>query len=331
MHRRIYLLTLSSLLGLAGCQSQAGDEGGDGAGSSFELEMSKYNSTEIAKEYAYNIRGNAVTDEEREVFVEAINNGSATYTTTSSPIISPRETPRVVRYNGAVYILSSKMVEKSTVEKYRYTIEVDSADTKSPSAETIAFDSLPEVDRSKLAAHGLANVSGEKTFGIGFPVVYTPAEHNRSVLVPEPEKPVLGWSSEQFARINIADAEKISAKKYQYTADRRGSLAEFGRKFKREHTFNLTGLSEPATEIVEKAINRKAGYETDPVDTPEGVTPPSGTAELVNIFSAHSDKGFGKWGSKSGSDPPSYYLVRFKGQTYRVQLSYKDEIYREDS
>jgi len=191
-----------------------------------------------------------------------IENGSKVVeSTTQMP--APVDKPFV--HGGAVYELSAEVRESVPATQFRFTLtdpDEDSADD-----DSIQYGDLPEVDRAALENIGFDE--GPPAPG-GVATPYPNTAFKDSVLVPEPEYPVLVWGPDTRARIEVGQGQEMTLKTYEYTAvEVHESAAGFGQTIRKNHEIDLRDLSDAEADIVSEAITNEEGYEVTEGDPPD--------------------------------------------------------------
>ena len=176
-------------------------------------------------------------------------------------------------------------------------------------AEAVQFATLPEVDQEEFAAHGLAD--GDPV-GIGTTFLYTDAEREQSVLVPESEYSYIIWDDGTEAEWVVDDAYDTTLNTYRYTAEQVATAADYGQQMRERFTFELAGLPEAQQEIVETAIT-DGPYVVGPDETPSDAF-----VALANRFRGYEQAhGLDEDGE---GDLSGTYLVEYQGDVYWTTL-----------
>lgn len=236
--------------------------------------------------------------------LDRIVDGGATVESTDPPFPLDQH----LHHRDAVYVLSREVVERTPA--HSYTVEVNAVQGSGDGADAIRVAELPPVDREKLAGRGLAD---EPPAGIGTTFVYTDAEAERSVLVPDPEYGFLVWDDGERAEWVVADAHERTVTTARYTAERVASAAEYGRRVRERVAFALDDLSAAQRTIVETAI-AEDGYFVD-----RDATPSPAFASLADRFRGQEQAhGLDEEGQGDLSGP---YVVEYEGGVYWTVLS----------
>jgi hypothetical protein len=255
-------------------------------------------------------------DSERaRMLATAAPNGSAT-TNGTRPLLEDGD--RVV-HDGTVYRLAVAVTASRPATHYQVTINDLAYDgvTTEPGAERVRFADLPAVDRQQFRAVGLGDGN---PLGIGTTFRYTDAEHERSVLVPEPEYSVVVWGPDRRARFAVDGTRGVTSRTYRYTVSRVADADGYGRRLRREYGFELTGLSAAERDVVEAATETDDRFTVPPTATPtEGIRSLSERfrPQMSPLSVREPDREHS--GQVSGS-----YVVRYDGTVYWTQL-YADE------
>lgn len=249
MDRRSFLATGVSLAGVlsAGCTGCAGR-------SRTSLSMVPVSDADIARRVTPRLvpRVGAEADqpdEEVRLVESALAGERPTAQGTSPPV---PETEAFVA-DGRVYSLSHEVIESDPATTFPFTLNpVDGSVSES---ESIPIGELPEVDREQLAEFGLLDES-DPFLGFGSTMLYLDSELPASMLVPEPEFPILVWP-EAAGRLEVDEGYDSELKTYRYTTSLVAeSAAEYGRRIRDDHEFRLSGLSAEEREIVREAMRR---------------------------------------------------------------------------
>lgn len=312
MNRRALLVSqISGMLTLlAGC---AGDrdhttpkKGGDvGTSPVAELVMNSVTDMEIARRATHRIDLEHRTTE-RELAVTVIDEGSKNVTATNPPI--PENRPFV--YNSSVFELSYNIVQSESASAFRITLSNVSSEN---AGNTITYNDLPEIDKTKLAQYGWED--GGPFESAGVPIVYSEDGLSNSVLVPDSEYEVIKWDSETRARITIEHSGDTTVKTYSYTAQQlHESAQEFGRTIRENHVIPLSDLSKKQKTIISKAIGSESGYEIT-----EG-EPPKAFEQLVDRFSQGDEVPSIYGETETEATASGSYIVRYEDEVYWAKL-----------
>lgn len=261
--------------------------------------MERLSDAELAEEVLHTVDAEDGGDGERGPLFADIVDGGATTRRVQQPLPADRH----LGYEGNVYELSVEITEETPAT--RFSVLVDIVTDSVVESETIRFEELPEVDKKQFAAHGLAD--GDP-IGIGTTFLYTDAEVEQSILVPDSEYSYIQWDDDTEAEWVVDDAFETTVNTYRYTASQVATMAEYGRQIRERFAFELSGLPAAQREIVQTAIE-EGEYVVESEETPSGAL-----AGLVDHFreqeQAHALDETGE-GDLSGP-----YLVRFDGEVY---------------
>jgi hypothetical protein len=218
-------------------------------------------------------------------------------------------------YDATVYQLSYDVTEWTPA--VRYSVRVDIVEGSPDESKTIHFAQLPAVDRKKLTEYGFAD--GDP-IGIGTTVLYTNAERDQSVLVPDPEYSVIIWENGERAEWIVDRARDTTLQTYQNTAEQVATAAEYGQQMRERFAFELSGLSDAQHDIVKTAID-EGRYVVGADESPS-----SAFIALVDRFREYKQAhGFDDDGEGSG-DRRGQYIVEYAGDAYWTVLIGYDEI-----
>lgn len=306
--RRYFVLITAGFIGGAGCM-QPGNPGENGAVGGVTptvvLRMSEVSDAEIARKTTYGLDDGP--KEVRRFANRLVTNGSATQKAKQPPLQGIDQ----ISYNGTVYQSTYETSDEQTADQY--DVVINPVEGNVSEDDTVAYSDLPPVDREKMAPDMV---------GIGTQFTYFPAEHEQSELVPTPTKPIITWESGQKVRISIRECDKITAHElYHYTAKPIGSVKEYGARFRRQHEFSLTGLSNAEQKIVDEAIKAKEGYRVASRENEPEATPSDPLEQLIAHFRQHQEKGFGPEGGDPLSDAEGRYIVEYDGKVYWTVLA----------
>lgn len=169
-------------------------------------------------------------------------------------------------------------------------------------SKTIRYETLPAVDREEFAALGFVN---KRPIGIGTTFSYTPAEVERSVLVPKPKYPVIVWPNGP-ARFAVDESYTFEMKTYRYTGVKIASTVEYGERIRNRYVFTLSGIPAAERRILRTAIESEDGYVVEP-----DAEPSSAFRSLVARFRPARSVG-----EESETEVDGPYLVRYDEQVY---------------
>jgi len=306
MRRRALLATAATSLPalIAGCTGPGGLGGSNAAAEAptARLELETLADANLPTKVLYTVRPAEGNDETARLFDRILDGGATTKATRP-----PFPVQQHIAYQDGVYELSYEVIEETPAT--RYSVKVDIVTDSVIEAEAIQFADLPEVDQEEFAAHGLAD--GDPV-GIGTTFLYTDAEREQSVLVPESEYSYITWDDGAEAEWVVDDAYDTTLNTYRYTADQVATTAEYGQQMRERFTFELTGLPDAQQDIVETAIT-DGPYVVDPDETPSDAL-----VTLANRFRGHEQAhGLDEDGE---GDLSGTYLVRFQGDVYWTTL-----------
>lgn len=184
-------------------------------------------------------------------------------------------------------------------------------------SETVHFARLPAVDREKLTEYGFAD--GDP-IGIGTTVLYTNAERDQSVLVPDPKYSVIVWENGKQAEWIVDRARDTTLNTYGYTAEQIATAAKYGQQMRERFAFELSGLSDTQQDIVETAID-EGRYVVGGDENPS-----SAFIALVDRFREYKQThGFDDDGDGS-SGRRRQHIVEYAGDVYWTVLVVDDEM-----
>lgn len=312
MERRAYLASL--VLALAGCGEDSDGGGAGDVGTWFWLQMESVTAADVARRI--------YPEANRQSVRRAVSEGKATDTTTESPLVEPGSTIRV-RHDGTVYAVSSQVVEDRGVSEYVYTVELDPVE--GGESDAVQYGNLPAADRDVLAANGFGSVSAGSDLGYGVQLAYSPANRNRSALVPTPRNEVIEWESGVRGRVSVVDSRERRATTYRYAAEAVGSVAEVGDALRAERVFALNGLSEEERAIVDRAVENSDGYRVEREGDETEYTPSQAVRGIYDRFDSHADRRL---------DPDSEFrgygefLVEYRSEVYWAALRSVQEKFR---
>jgi hypothetical protein len=267
-------------------------------------------------------------DEDVRLVESALAGDQPTAQGTSPPV---PETEAFVA-DGRVYSLAHEVIESEPARTFPFTL--NPVEGSVPQAESIPIGELPEVDREQLAGFGLLDES-DPFLGFGSTVLYLDSEISGSMLVPDPEFPVLVWP-ETAGRIEVDEGYDSELKTYRYSTSLVAeSAAEYGRRIRDEYEFRLSGLSAEERAIVREAMRRPSerylyrdrnasGTDSAPEDgeseklddegyvVGEEETAPPALRSLFRRF--ESERGL--YDDPGEQEMQGTYLVRYEGQVY---------------
>ncbi|WP_324757328.1 hypothetical protein [Haloarcula montana] len=305
MDRRSVLALVPAVV--AGCSRSAAPFGDDLAAEAptAHLDMRPITDTELPDRVLYTVPTEGEGGEAQ--LMERLLDDGATVQRQRRPI----PTDRRVSYADGVYKLTATVVAETPATTY--SVKVDILQESVPASETVAFSALPDVDRKQFAARGLAD--GDPV-GIGTTVLYTDAERERSVLVPESQYDAITWENGAEAEWVVDGSAETVLKTFEYGGEQVMSATAYGRRLRERFAFGLSGLSPAEREIVETA--REDRY----VVPPDG-EPPEAIRSLVERF-RDREPVRPLSADPEGDDGGGAYLVRYDGGVYWTTVSLRD-------
>jgi hypothetical protein len=306
MRRRALLATAATSLPtmIAGCTSAGGLGGSNAAAEAptARLELETVTDAKLPTKVLYTVHPAEGDDSRAQLFDRILDGGATTKAT--RPTFPEQQH---IAYQDGVYELSYEVTKETPAT--RYSVRVDIVTETVTEAEAIQFADLPQVDKDEFAAHGLAD--GDPV-GIGTTFLYTDAEREQSVLVPESEYSYITWENGTEAEWVVDDAYDTTLNTYRYSADQVATAADYGQQMRERFTFELSGLPEAQREVLETAITDGA-YVVGPDETPSGAF-----LALADRFRRH-EQAYGLDEGGEG-DLSGTYLVRYQGDVYWTTL-----------
>lgn len=177
--------------------------------------------------------------------------GSATVEDTDPPL--PTDRPAVVGDAG-VYRFAAEPVDSREMRSFSVTINpirVDEGEETPGPSDRVRFADLPAADREVLAEQGYGD---GRPIGIGTGLSYRSEAVEESVLVPDPEYPVVVWPDGP-ARFEVDGGSTYTVYTYEVTAERVSSAAAFGADVRGRFGFPLTALPREERAILDAAID----------------------------------------------------------------------------
>jgi len=302
MRRRALLATATTSLPaiVAGCTSPGGIGGNNAVAEApkARLELETIADATLPTKVLYTVHPDEGDDSKAQLFDRIIDGGATTKATRP-----PFPEQRHIASQDSVYELAYKVIEETPAT--RYSVKVDIVTGTVTEAEAIQFADLPEVDQEAFAARGLAD--GDPV-GIGTTFLYTDAEREQSVLVPESEYSYITWADGTEAEWVVDDAYDTTLNTYHYSADKVASTANYGRRMREEFAFELSGLSAAQRDILETAIT-DGRYVVGPDETPSDAL-----VALADRFRGHEQAhGLDEDGE---GDLSGTYLIRYQEAVY---------------
>lgn len=317
LHRQ---LTRRDLLGgtgtaivtaLAGCTSPGGTRGAAQGGAEHQpatLRMGTITDSELPARALYSIGTEDGPDRRQVELIDEILDGG----TTVERINPPFPEDQHIYYDDAVYVLFHEITEQIPATSYQ--IRMDIVQGTVVESEAVHFSNLPAVDREKFAAYGW---DVGRSFGFGTSILYTHTEHEKSALVPESEYSYIVWEDGSEAAWFVDNSHKTTLNTYEYSAEKYSTAAEYGQRMRDQLAFELEGLSDAETDIVQTAIDENQ-YAVD-----HEQTPPQAFWSLADRFRPQEQAhGLQEDGEGDLSGP---YLVRYGGEIYWTVLLVKVE------
>ena len=306
MRRRGLLRTTAMSLPaiLAGCISPGGLDRSNAVAEvpTARVELTPIADAKLPTKVLYSVRPTDGDDETAQLFDQILDSGATTKATRP-----PLPEQQHITYQDGVYELSYDVVEETPAT--RYSVKVDIVTGSVTETEAIQFADLPTVDQDEFAAHGLAD--GEPV-GIGTTFLYTDAESEQSVLVPESAYSYITWEDGTEAEWGVDDAYDTTLNTYQYTAEQVATAADYGQQMRERFAFELSGLPEAQRDIVETAIT-DGPYVVGPDETPSDAL-----VALTDRFRGQEQaRGLDQDGE---GDLSGTYLVRYRDTVYWTTL-----------
>lgn len=289
-------------VGAVGCATMAGCQSVPFHGGSLSLSMDETSDQLIADRAVLDW-----TDEEREIFLDALENGSTTVSHSRYP---PLRSFYPVEYDGQYYEITHTVTGSHEATAVDAKIDFEPETTEGPS---IAFDDLPERDR-RLLERPVTFEPKPQTDGWDWSVegVYRPAEVEASVLVPDQQYDFVTDDGTAY-RVRVSH-RPTTIEDYRYTVDRIApDVASFAEYVRDKYLFALPTLSQAERKIVETAI-RTRGY-TRGTDSDERVAYRSLCEQFrrhdaIKGVSVDPNNGFGE------------YLVRYEQTVYWAEVTF---------
>ncbi|WP_276259888.1 hypothetical protein [Haloglomus litoreum] len=246
---------------------------------------------------------------EREIFLDALENGSTTVTYDNPPF-APLRTLNPVEHEGRYYAIAYTITD--THDALGVTVEID-YDPRTTSGPTVAYQDLPARDRALLDSLVLPTpkrrIDGRD---MGTVDVYRLDEVEGSVLTPETQYDYVTHDGETY-RIWV-ETYPATVADYRYTVHEVArNRAAFVRRTRDRYQFHLNGLAPAEQEIVETATGR-TGYVISQVPQERAAY-----RSLSERFQAHEAV------VGSSTDPDiayGEYLVRYEGTTYWAEMEF---------
>jgi len=247
-------------------------------------------------------------DSDRAELIAAAVDGGTNRTDSHGP---PYQPDRPVAHNDTVYDLSWSEASRET-SRTEYRIEMAVVDDDR--ATDASFGELPAVDRERLERYPelidnyVENPEAEVPEAVAYPIYYPPAEREGSAIVPDPQYDTLSVAGQPVAL--SVEPTTVSLDVYQYAATERApSVAAFGRELRRDHLFELTGLSETEREFFDRVRSEGSFYKGSFDDVPDGAF--EGLADhFVSQPAIFVENSTGEW------------LTRYEGTDYWVEIDF---------
>jgi len=317
MRRRALLATAATSLSaiIAGCTSPGGFGGSNATAEAptARLELTTIADAKLPTKVLYTVRPAEGNDATAQLLDRIIDDGATTKATRP-----PLPEQQHIAYQDGVYELSYKVIEETPAT--RYSVKVDIVTDSVTEAEAIQFADLPEVDQEEFAAHGLAD--GDPV-GTGTTFLYTDAEREQPVLVPESEYSYITCDGGTEAKWVVDDAYNTTLNTYRYTAEQVATAADYGQQMRERFAFELAGLPDAQRDIVEAAIT-DGPYVVAPDEMPSDAL-----VTLADRFRGHEQAhGLDEDGE---GDLSGTYLVRYQGDVYWTTLVVQSDAFQTTS
>ena len=303
MRRRSLLATAAMSLPplVAGCTGPGGESNAAEIATA-RLKMTTIADADLPPKVLHTVRPTE-GDNSRTRLLDRILDGGATTKATRPPFPEQRH----LAYQDGVYELSFEVIEETLATRYAVTVDIVTGTVRE--ADAIQFADLPQVDREKFAGKGLAD--GDPV-GVGTTFLYTDAEREHSVLVPESEYSYITWADGTEAEWAVDDADETTLNTYRYSGEQVTTAAAYGRRMRERFTFELSGPSAAERDILETAIANDSYV----VGSDEPLS--DGFRALADRFRGHEQAhGLDEDGEGDLSGP---YLVRYEGDVYWTSL-----------
>ena len=239
------------------------------------------------------------------VVTRAIADGSVLVETETPPFYETIP----ISFDGRIFEIENEAGQ--TRPATRYFWDLDPVE-EPPDSDTVRFEELPEIDRSKFWLQGLEDGSrGEQSPDhIGGTFKYANTDHDDSVLVPTPDRSIIAWSADRHSRFMIrnSNSDGATVTEYRYTATLLAeSFSSYGQQLHDRYTFELTDLPESEREIIDQAIT--SGYEIE-----RGGTVPDSFRSLAERLRSSNAA------INEGDGITEDYLMRYEGTLYAASL-----------
>ncbi|MCT9096991.1 hypothetical protein [Haloarchaeobius sp. HME9146] len=309
MRRRPLLTATAALVPatLAGCSELPGGSSGSltvdpAKMPTADLTMTPLDEFQLVRRALPRIESAGGSNEDAQLFERILDGGAQT-----RAIRPPLPVDRHVLFDGDVYVLSHEIVDKTPAT--RYSVKIDVVQGAVTEDESVQFSDLPAVDREVFRRYGLAD--GE-TVGVGTGFLYTDAEREESVLVPDPEYSYIVWENGNEAEVVVDRVDEATIHTYRYSAEHVATMDAYARKLRDRFAFELGELPADQRDIVETAIEEDA-YVVEPDD------------ELPSVFRELTAEFRGREQVRALDETPDDrlngdYLVRYRGNGYWTRL-----------
>lgn len=313
MRRRALLAGGTALLPtLAGCAGLGRSDLAAEAPTA-RLSMTPVSDADVARRVHYALESGEVdAGTDRATLMNRLTSDGEATTERVDPLL-PDDRPVV--YDGTVYRLAREVVEETPATVF--SVKIDIVDGDERDGRTVAFPDLPAVDRRVLEREGFAD--GEPV-GVGTTVLYTDAEVEASVLVPETDVSIIEWPEHgSEAEWVVDDGYDRTLKRFRYSVAESTPASEVGADLRERFAWTLSGLPDAERDLVERAIEATAaedehGYVVVPDETPS----PAFTS-LAERFSRHGQvRGPGEETPDTGLS--GTYLVHYDRSLYWTVL-----------
>lgn len=306
MRRRTVLTSTGTFLSaiLTGCTGFGPSNGvlGVAEDATARLEMTALTDAALPPKVLYGVGVEGDSDHRVKLFERILDGG-----TTTEGTRPPFPKDQHIFYDDAVYQLSYDVVEQTPATNYQ--IRVDVVQGTVNESEAIQFSELPAIDREKFAARRWDDGG---TFGLGTSILYTHAEHDKSVLVPDSKYSYIVWKDGSEAAWFVDDSNETPLNTYEYTVSQVAPAAEYGRQMRERFAFALSDLSNAQRDIVETTISKEQ-YVINPDEGP--------LSALVALADRFRDQEQVHGLDEPGEDDLSgTYLVRYNDEIYWTTL-----------
>lgn len=315
--RRDLLVSVAALIpaGLAGCAGRRTNHSGGSAGVAqgpiASLRMTNVADADLPSKVLRTVGTDDGSDRQARLLDRILDGGTAIEAT--EPPFPGNEH---LVYDAIVYQLSYDVTERTPA--VRYSVRIDIVEGSPDESETIHFAQLPAVDREKLTEYGFED--GDP-IGIGTTVLYTNAERDQSVLVPDSEYSVIVWENGERAEWIVDRARDTTLQTYQYTAEQVATAAEYGQQMRERFAFELSGLSDAQRDIVKTAIeDGRYGVGADE-------RPSSAFLAIIDRFREHKRAHRLDADAENDDNQREPYIIEYENDVYWALLIVIDETF----